>query len=650
MYMSEDKNKDEFKLQALPDKKHKTQTRKPGRQSSNRPSNRNNKQNTQHKRPRRDTHTTTSSKIARKVDRRPRRNDGMNPMHRKKADTIPPIEEGAVRLIMIGGVEEVGRNMYAIETYEDLFVFDVGFEFTSDEEAPGMDYSLPNTTYLEEHRDKIKGIIITHAHLDHIGGIPFLIERLGNPPMYTRNLTALMIQKRMEEFPNTPRIDIRVVDEHSHHKIGNTEFYFFPVSHSIPDCIAASVRTPYGNIIITGDIKLEHKDGVPVPYEVEHWAQVTQENNLLLVSDSTNCENPGWSLPEPVIHETVANIITEAPSRVIIAAFASHFRRMIEFVRTAENLGKKVVLEGRSMKVNLELARLAGYFEPKDGTIIPSSDIKEYAPDRIVVLCTGGQGEQFAALPRMARGEHPDIAINERDTVVFSSSVIPGNENQVRGLMDLLWRKDCRIVHYKTDDVHSTGHGNQEELKWIINKVNPHWFVPAYGYHSMLKQHRKLALEVGIESENILVPDDGSIIEIKSKDDIQLLDVKVPSQPLMVDGFTVSAINNTIMADRQALAKDGIFVVVVSINVQKKIMQKSPDIISRGFVYLRESQELLSRARGMIRKITEDEIKRSKGGKIEVDKLKKDINRQVERYLVRETNKNPVVIPVVLVV
>ena len=410
------------------------------------------------------------------------------------------------------------------------------------------------------------------------------------------------------------------------------------------------MRTPYGNVIITGDIKLEHTDGVPVPEEVEQWAQVTTEDNLLLISDSTNCENPGWSLPEPIIHQTVSNYISSAPGRVIIACFASHFRRMIEFVKTAENLGKKVVLEGRSMKVNLELARLAGYFVPQDGTIISSADIKDYAPDRIVVLTTGGQGEKFAALPRMARDEHPDIHLSARDTVVFSSSVIPGNENQVRGLMDLLWRKDCRIVHYKTDDVHSTGHGNQEELKWIIKKVNPRWFTPAYGYHSMLKQHRNLAIEAGVDKERTLVPDDGSIIQIKSRDEVSLMPIKAPSDPLMVDGFTVSPMNQTIMTDRLTLAKDGIFVMVVSINVQKKVMQKSPDIISRGFVYLRDSQELLSRARGMIRKITEEEIKHSKGGKIDVEKLKKDLIKQVERYLVRETNKTPVVIPVVLVV
>ena len=590
-----------------------------------------------------------TTRITKKVERR-RPDRGMAPMIRKQHKPIPPIEGDDVRLIMIGGVEEVGRNMFALETKEDLFVFDVGFEFTSDEEAPGMDYSLPNTTYLEERKDKIKGVIITHAHLDHIGGIPFLIERLGNPTLYTRNLTALMIQKRMEEFPSVGKVDIAVVDPHSHHKIGNTEFYFFPVTHSIPECIAASVRTKHGNVIITGDIKLEHEDGVPTPEEVDQWAQMSKEDNLLLVSDSTNCENPGWSLPEPVIHKTIERIITEAPGRVIIANFASHFRRMIEFIRIAENMGKKVVLEGRSIKVNMEIARIAGYFEPKEGTVISSSDVDDYAADRIVVICTGGQGERFAALPRMARDDHPDIKINERDTVVFSSSVIPGNEGQVRALMDQLWRKDCRIVHYKTDDVHSTGHGNQEELKWIIEKVNAKWFVPAYGYHSMLKQHRNLALQVGVPRENTIVPDDGSIIEIKSKDDIRALDVKAPSAPLMVDGFTISAMNQTIMSDRLALAKDGIFVIVVSINVQKKVMQKSPDIISRGFVYLRESQELLSRARGMIRKITEDEIKRSKSGKIDVDKLKKDLTKQVERYLVRETNKTPVVIPVVLVV
>ena len=588
------------------------------------------------------------SKVTKKVNRRPR--GGMSPMIRQEKQVIPPMEEGDVRLIMLGGVEEVGRNMFALETYEDLFVFDVGFEFTSDEEAPGMDYSLPNTTYLEERKDKIKGIIITHGHLDHIGGIPFLIERLGNPTIYTRNLTALMIQKRMEEFPSVPKIDIAVVDPHSHHRIGTTEFYFFPVTHSIPECIAASVRTPHGNVIITGDIKLEHKEGVPVREEVEQWEQVSQEDNLLLVADSTNSENPGWSLPEPVIHKTVSDIITQAPSRVIIACFASHFRRMIEFVKTAESLGKKVVLEGRSMKVNLELAKLSGHFTPQDGTIISSGDIKDYAPDRIVVLCTGGQGEEFAALPRMTRGEHPDIALNERDTVVLSSSVIPGNEIQVSRLMDGLWRKDCRIIHYRTDDVHSTGHGNQEEQKWIVQKANAQWFVPAYGLHAMLKMHRKTAIEAGMDPERIIVPDDGSIIQIRSKEDVSLLPMKAPSAPLMVDGFTISAMNQTIIADRRVLAKDGIFMVVVSINVQKKVMQKSPDIISRGFVYLRESQELLSRGRGMIRKITEEEIKRSKGGKIDVEKLKKDLTKQVERYLVRETNKSPIVIPVVLVV
>ena len=584
----------------------------------------------------------------RKIERGPRR-PGLTPVVQKK-DTIPPIERDDIRVITLGGVEEVGRNMFAIETHTDLYLFDVGFEFTDGADTPGVDYSLPNISYLEERKDKITAAIITHAHLDHIGGIPFLMDRLGNPPIYTKNLTSLMIKKREEEFPHNKPLSINIVDDHTTHKIGDSEFYFFPVTHSIPECVGISMRTKYGNIIVTGDIKLEHTDGVPNPEEVDQWAQVAKEDNLLLLSDSTNCENPGWSLPEPVIHKTVNDIIVAAPSRVIIACFASHFRRMIEFVKSAENLGKKVVLEGRSMKVNMEIARITGFFTPKDGTIIDSSHMSDYAPDKIVVLCTGGQGEPFAALPRMARDEHKDIRLNERDTIVFSSSVIPGNEIQVRTLMDQLWRKDTKIVHYKTSDVHSTGHGNQEELKWIINKVAPKNFCPAYGYHSMLKQHRLLALQCGLTDEQIHVPDDGSIIEIKGKDDVRLLKVKAPGDPIMVDGFHIGQINQTIITDRQLLSNDGFFNVIVSINVQKGKLIKSPDIISRGFVYLRDSQALLSQARGLVKRLAEQEIRSAKGGKVEVDRLKKDIQKQVERLLLQKTNKRPLVIPVVLVV
>ena len=564
--------------------------------------------------------------------------------------TIPPIEGETVRLITLGGVEEVGRNMFAVEYKDNIYVFDAGFQFVSETDAPGIDYTLPNTSYLEERRHKIKALIITHGHLDHIGGIPFLMDRLGNPPIYTRNLTGIMIQKRMFEFPNTKPLSISVVEPGDVRMIGDLEFYFFSVTHSIPECIATSIRTPHGNIVITGDIKLEHEDGIPVPGEVEQWKQAATENNLMLLSDSTNCENPGWSIPEPVIHKNIAEYLQEAPGRVFIATFASQFRRMIAFMKAAEAQGKKIVLEGRSIKTNLEIAKLASQYTPGEGVIIPASDIDRYPPDRIMVLCTGGQGEEFAALPRIARGDHKYLKLTNRDTVILSSSVIPGNEIAVRTLLDILFRNDSRVVHYKTSDVHSTGHGNQEELKWIIKKVNPKFMVPAYGFHSMLKIHKQLAIQTGIPAENVFVPDNGTILEIRSKDEVVRLKEKAPSKPIMVDGFSVSDMQHTVIADRQLLASDGIFVTVVSINVAKKTLQKSPDIISRGFVYLRESQDLLTQARSIIKRVTEQEIEKTDGNRIDVDVLKKQIHKHLERFLLRKTNKQPIIIPVVLVV
>lgn len=563
---------------------------------------------------------------------------------------VPKIEGDNVRVITLGGVEEVGRNMFAVEHKDSIWVFDAGFQFVSEADAPGVDYTLPNITYLEQNKDRIKGLIITHGHLDHIGGIPFLMARMGNPTIYTRNLTAIMIKKRMHEFPNAPKLDIHIVEPGDTMFIGDLEFYFFAVTHSIPDCIATSIRTPHGNIVITGDIKLEHEGGVPVPGEVEHWAEVTKEDNIMLLSDSTNCENPGWSIPEPRIHENVDEIIRNAQGRIMIATFASQFRRMIAFMKSAESQGKKIILEGRSIKTNLEIAKLAGKYTPADGVIIQAADIDKYPSDKILILCTGGQGEQFAALPRMARGDHKYVKLNNRDTVILSSSVIPGNEISVRNLMDQLHRNDVRLISYKTSDVHSTGHGNQEELKWIINTVHPTFMVPAYGYHSMLKIHKRLALETGMDDAHVIVPDNGSVIEIKGKDDVSLLPMKVPSSPIMVDGFSISDMQHTVIADRQLLSSDGIFVTVVSINVAKKQMQKSPDIISRGFVYLRESQDLLSQARGIIKRVTEEQIEKSDGNRIDVETLKKQIHKHLERFLLRKTNKQPIIIPVILVV
>ena len=567
---------------------------------------------------------------------------------------ISKLEDSNIRLVALSGFEEVGRNMFAVETKDDIFVFDAGFQFTSEEDNPGIDYFLPNTKYLEKRKHKIRALIITHGHLDHIGAIPFLIDRLGNPPIYTREMSALLIRKRMEEFPSAKELKIILCEPGDTKKIGNINAYFFNVTHSIPDCIGTSLETPKGNIIVTGDLKLRHKDGIPVEYEQDTWTKVGEGNNLLLISDSTNCENPGWSLPDKTIHENVANFIKEASSRVIIATFASQFERMVAFIKAAEKLNKKVVLEGRSIKTNIEVAKVSGYFTPKKDTIIDVKDIDKYPQDRIVAIVTGGQGEQFAALPRMARGDHKYITLNERDTIILSSSVIPGNENSVRTLMDQIMRKTVKLLHYKTSDVHSTGHGNADELAWVINKVKPKYFVPGYGFHSMLKNHKKIAMEKGnIPEENVIVPDNGTIIELDGPQNnvtYSILKKKASHEPFVVDGYSISGLQPAVMSDRKLLAKDGFINIIVLINVRQKKVQKSPDILSRGFVYLRDSKKLLNEIRSLVTRLTEEAILKSSGNRINVDNLRVDIYKRVNNLILQRTNKEPIIMPVVLVV
>jgi ribonuclease J len=377
---------------------------------------------------------------------------------------ISKIEGDKIRVLTLGGFEEVGRNMFAVESKDSIYIFDMGFQFTNEDESPGVDYTLPNISHLAENKHKIKAVIITHGHLDHIGGIPFLMAKIGNPPIYTRKLTALLIKKRMEEFPGLPTLKINLVEPGDQIKIGDHSFEFFNVTHSIPDSMGISMKTVHGNIVISGDLKLAHLNEVPIESEQKTWAKVGSEKNVFMISDSTNCENPGWSIQEPAIHENVKNYIRDAKSRIIIASFASQFERMMSFIAAAEDLGKKIVLDGRSTKTNMEIAQLAEYYTPKKDTIIDVKDIDNYPSNRIVIVCTGSQGEEFAALPRMARGDHKFVKLNHRDTVILSSSVIPGNEISVRLLKDKLMRHDVNLIHYKTSDVHSTGHGNAEEL------------------------------------------------------------------------------------------------------------------------------------------------------------------------------------------
>lgn len=573
-----------------------------------------------------------------------RRSDA--PIPQKKPHDIIPAIGDAIRIVPLGGVEEIGRNMMAIEFGNDIIVVDAGIQFT-DAETPGVDYILPNVKYLEERKDRIRALVITHGHLDHIGGIPYLMDRIGNPPIYTREFGALLIKKRQEEFPHLPALDIRIVDasDKSIPITPNLKVRFFGLTHSIPDSTGVIIETPYGDIVNTGDVRVDNDNGVPVEKEVEQYKMFKDRNVLLFTMDSTGIEKPGFSPSESYILKNIDSIVANAPGRVIIATFASQVERIIEFIKTAKRYGRKVVIEGRSMKNNVEIIKHLGLVEVDH--VIGIEEIERYAPNKILMIATGAQGEEFAALMRMANRTHKFIRLTGTDTVILSSSVIPGNERAIAKLKDNLFRHDSRIITYLDSDVHTSGHGKRGELEWVHRQIPYKFFMPVHGHHYMLKMHAELARQLGAPKENVIVPDNGSIIEIRDQGKtIVKLKEKAPSEDMVVEGFTVGDVSDVLIRDRKMLAEDGMFVIIAMVNTKTGRLKKSPDIISRGFIYLRESQELLNEARAVIRKSIENATVGM--NPINFDYAKNAVNEDVSRFLFQRTNKKPIVIPVIL--
>ncbi len=578
-----------------------------------------------------------------------RRPNAISQRKEQVADYYPEAAApNVVRIVPLGGVEEVGRNMTAVEigATGDILVFDAGFQFVSEEGAPGVDYVLPNTKFLEKNAERVRGVVITHGHLDHIGGIPFILPRFGTPPIYTQVLTATMIKKRQEEYPDVPRPEIIEVETGQSITIGSTKVKFFPVTHSIPDSMGVSIETPHGNVVITGDLKLEHEDTVPSEREQKTWGELGKDKNIFFIADSTNAEKDGFSVPESRVHQTLEDIVKGVHGRLIIGTFSSQFERMVRLIKAAEKYGKKVVTEGRSIRNNLEIAQKLGILPEMKETLIPAQDIEKYPPDKIVIIATGAQGEEFGALMRIATKQHKNIRFHERDTVVLSSSVIPGNELAVQKLKDNLYRHNLSIIHYRSSDVHSTGHGNTGELVWMNKQVNAKFFMPAYGYRSMTTCHARAVEASGFPKENIVLADNGTVIDITDGETMTVHKEKVPSSPLVVDGFKIGDMQEVVIRDRQSLAKDGMFVIIASVNLKTGKLRKSPDIISRGFIYLRESQDLLNQARLLIKKTIEDSTQGM--NPVDLDYVKNNLTDVIAGFLFQRTNKAPMVIPVLI--
>jgi len=568
------------------------------------------------------------------------------PMLNGDEKPIPPLEPGNIRIIPLGGVEEIGKNMTMVEMGNDIIVVDCGFQFREDD-TPGIDYILPNTKYLEERREKVRGLFITHGHLDHIGGIPYVIDRIGYPPIYTRGLTAVMIRKRQEEFPNLKPVDIHEVDKDASVKIGGFRVRFFSVYHTIPDSMGIVIETPYGDIVFTGDLRLDHVDGVPTDTEEKEFSFFADRKVLFLGADSTNVERPGFSLPERTVKKNLDEIIATTQGRLIIGTFSSQLERLMRMIEQAERVGRKILIEGRSMKVNIEIVKHLGLLKVSEKTFIEASQLEHLPDNKIVILATGAQGDEFAALMRVAMKTHKYVKIKKGDTVVLSSSIVPGNERSVQKLKDNLSRQGARIIHRDTMDVHASGHANRDETFWIHQKINPRFFMPMHGYHYMLRVHADIAKACGRSDDEIIIPDNGTVIEIRDEGaSIVRCKESAPNSLRLVDGFSIGDIQEVVIRDRTVLSQEGMFVIIATVNPKNGRLRKSPDIISRGFVYLRESQELLQQARIIVKKTIEDSTKGQ--NPVNFDFVKNNVTDAVSRFLFEKTNKRPIVIPVVL--
>jgi ribonuclease J len=551
-----------------------------------------------------------------------------------------------LRIIPLGGLGEVGRNMMLLDYQGRILIIDVGFRLP-EEDMPGVDYIIPNIEYLKGKEKNVLGAVFTHGHYDHIGAVPYLIEKIWhrNLPFFASPLTRGIILKRQDDFPQQPKLNINVVKDGSKIKLGPFFVEFFRQNHNIPDNLGLFIETPIGNILHTSDFKFDQNPVNDLPTNFQKLNEIGKRKILLLLSDSTGAEEEGHSLSEKEISKNLEEIFKYASGRIIAATFASLINRIQQIITLSEKYGRKVCLEGYSMKTNVGISKTLGYIKAKRDTFIKGKEVYNYPDSKIAILSTGAQGEAEAVLMRIATKEHPFIKIKKGDTVIFSSSVIPGNERTVQIMKDEILRQGARVFHYKMMDIHAGGHAKKEELKEMIEIMKPKFFLPIHGQYSMLVSHAELTKEMGWPEKNVIVAENGDIINL-TQNRIFIEKEKVPSNYVMIDGLGIGDVGEVVLRDRQMLAKDGMFVIVVIIDRQTGKVKGSPDIISRGFVYLRESKELLrdtrNRVIGIIEKAT------GAGGAVNWSYIKDEIRNKIGQFLFSRTERRPMILPVVI--
>lgn len=551
-----------------------------------------------------------------------------------------------LRIIPMGGIEEVGENMTVLEFGDDLIVIDMGLAFP-DDTMPGIDYIIPDTKWLEQNRRRIRGVIITHGHLDHIGAVPYILPKLGDPPVYTMALTAGFIKKRLEEFALLGRSKINVLTKDDTLALGNFKIRFFRLNHSIPDSVGLSITTPVGQIVYATDWKFDHTPADGKPTEFDKIAKFGAEGVLLLMSDSTNSVKPGYCMSERELGITIDRTFGEIKGRIIFANFATSISRIQQVFDAAAKHNRKIIVTGRSMVNNIEIALSLGYLKIQPKIVIKSEQAKKYPDNQIVILTTGSQGEDAAGLARIARGDHKTIKIKKGDTAIVSASPIPGNERAVAAVLSNLTRLGAHVIYNKTLDIHTSGHAHQEELKLMIALTKPKYFMPIHGEHHMIVTHAELAKSMGVPEQNIFSLDNGQILEINSARQAKVVeDPKVTSGYVFIDGLGVGDVGEVVIRDRQVMAQDGMFVIIVTLDRRGGKLVNQPDIISRGFIYMKGNDDLIREVKHEVRKLVESKGKE----KLEPNWafLRNIIRDEVGEYLYQKTERRPMVLPVII--
>ncbi|MFS0856463.1 MULTISPECIES: ribonuclease J [Paenibacillus] len=553
------------------------------------------------------------------------------------------IAHNKLYIAALGGLNEIGKNMYLIQYNQDIIVIDCGSKFP-DETLPGIDLIIPDVTYLLENQDKVRALVVTHGHEDHIGGIPYLLKQI-NIPVYASRLTRGLIELKLKEHGLLRKADLHTVDSKSSITLGGIQVSFFATSHSIPDCLGIFFQTPGGNVVHTGDFKFDMSP-VNGPYpDLHRMAEIGKQGVHVLLSESTNAERPGFTPSERVVGDHILDAFIRAKQKVFISTFASNVSRVQQIVNAAFETGRKLALLGRSMINVVSVASELGYLDVPEGLLIEAIDSDQFPPDEVVVLCTGSQGETMAALSRLAASKHPHVKIAPGDTVIIAAGAIPGNERNLAHVIDNLYVLGARVIYGSSGaaGMHVSGHGSQEELKLMLTLMKPDYLIPVHGEFRMLYQHRQLAESVGIERDHVFIVNNGDMIQYK--DGVASFGPKIASGNSLVDGLIMGDVGNIVLRDRRQLSSDGMLVIVTTLSKTEKHMVRAPEIISRGFVFVKDSEEFMKEIHELVQNKM-DELTGSGANQWNV--IKRKLKDEIGHYIYAQTKRRPMILPIII--